>query len=67
VKSCAPGKKLRKLRDGGALSSCFSRNWYTSVPGSRRKQKVFTGKLKTRPIKIIMGKSCAAIINKIDQ
>lgn len=32
-----------------------------------RKQKVFTGKLKTKPIKIVMGKSCAAIINKIDQ
>ncbi len=32
-----------------------------------RKQKVFTGKVKTKPIKIIMGKSCAAIINKIDQ
>jgi hypothetical protein len=32
-----------------------------------RKQKVFTGKLKTKPIKIIMGKACAAIINKIDQ
>jgi hypothetical protein len=32
-----------------------------------RKQKVFTGKLTTKPIKIVMGKSCAAIINKIDK
>jgi hypothetical protein len=31
-----------------------------------RRQKVFTGKLKTRPIVIIMGKSCAAVINKIE-
>jgi hypothetical protein len=32
-----------------------------------RKQKVWTGKLTVKPILIIMGKSCAAIINKIDQ
>jgi hypothetical protein len=32
-----------------------------------RKQKVWTGKLSTRPIEIIMGKTCAARLNATEK